>query len=223
MNEVYNTESFEQYLEHRPYERVWWSGSVNRRIDFDMTRDFLLYFMKQVKRVEPASILVLAPGTGTWPELISHVWKRSSFDLLEPNAELSVVCKDRFTINPSIKTITTEFLEYAPGKTYDFFFSTSLSGNEPQVSKILQHMHLMLRWGGEGLIIAPVGRSVEDLSSLLSKAGMKVIESYPVVLQLPYIRSLRIQMLLFRGMRGIAYNRFLAFCTRSCAIYFKKM
>lgn len=220
------------YLEAHPYEKERWFYADDVEIKFFMIRNFLTHFLARVKSDAPASSIDVGFGVGTWSEIFANAWRTTTFDLVGSDEKSLEFARKRFGAYSHVQSVAVDFLHYAPGKVYDFFFSTTLLREPLRVVKNLQHMNLMLSWGGESLLMVETPaacsswrsrhRFVEDMKISCIRAGMQVLRVYPVVCMFPGVRSVTVNVALSRIAQRFSYAFYMAPCVETFAIYCKK-
>lgn len=233
---------YDTRLESCSYEEKRWFNDPLREAGYFMMQNFLEHFVRHVKHMSPKTYLELGPGPGTWTSHFVKNWPRATFQLVEISEEMTKALTKRFAGRPGVTITNTNFLEYTPGKTVDFFFASRALEYLPDKAKAVQHIALMLGWGGEGLVITKtpkysldrlLRRSVpaihqgqvgpHELRSLLEKSGLEVIGSYPVTFTFPFLGSPNLNLFLARLLHRIPLTLLLTPFTESYALYFKKV
>jgi hypothetical protein len=137
--------------------------------------------------------------------------------------------------------VERDLLDYHPGKQYNFLYHWQEMNDVVYTTKYVQHIHLLLAWGGEGLMVVvaqPYKRALSSASSIfgnksgqevstitkrLEQSGFKVLGMYPAECAYPYAQSPWLDLFTWRVCSLFHYRSYLSpFITR-VGIHFKKV
>ncbi len=195
----------------------------------------------QVTREKFATCLELGPGHGTWTSLLLKFHPGTHFDLVDISSEMLRLAKLRFKNATNLSYFESDFLEFSPNKTYDFFFSSRAIEYIDDKEKMLKKINALLNPNGGGFIITKtpkyfrmklMGRKVSQfhsgqietgkLKNLLEKCGFTEIEIMPVTFVWPFWRSAKKNRCLFGKFGQKKMGLLSKFFSESYAIKFKK-
>jgi hypothetical protein len=214
-----------------------WKYSVSDA-HIQMRRRFLERMMQKRGGPDPRTILSCGIDPLSLSTLLA-TWKLSLCEALVSTGDQGTLVHEELRRKVSI--LTEPMLEYHPGKQYDFIFSWETVTASSLTAKYIQHLHLLLVWGGEGLIIiskAPFRVTLTNIAHLfyrgsrdevheivhrIQHSGFSIESIRPAVCAFPLFRSSWLDMGVWWALSFFRYRRFMSPFMTHVGIQFKKM
>lgn len=197
------------------YER-WFSNPI-KRAGYVLTEGAIKRHVLDDETLDPARILELGPGAGTWTKFLVKRFPDAYLDLLDISKEMLARAMRAVGENEHVRTFESDVLEWRPEGTYEFFFSSRVLEYVDDKERFAQKIFSLLVPGGRGFLITKMphyareqiaGRKLSELhkgqitpvrlTALLRSAGFIDIDCYPVTTSVPLFHSPRLNMLLGR-------------------------
>jgi hypothetical protein len=214
-----------------------WELSVSDA-HIQMRRRFLERMMRRRSGPDPYTLLSCGLDSLSLSILLA-TWKQSLCDALVLTGDQGSTLRNGLRRKVSI--LTDSMLEYHPGKQYDFVYSWETVTGATLTAKYIQHLHLLLVWGGEGLIIiskAPFRVSftnivhlfyrgsrdeVHEIVHRIQHSGFSIESVRPAECTFPLFRSSWLDMGVWWVLSFFRYHRFLSPFMTHVGIHFKKI
>lgn len=204
IKEFYDTKVPAEY--GSDYERQRWFKNPVAEAGFYMTKS-------TVERVLSgksfSSCFELGPGAGTWTKSICEKNPEVELTLLDISEKMLEMSKSSLAGKCSdVSFIRSDFLEFTPSNTYDFFFSSRAIEYVEDKPAAAQKISDLLSSGGSGAVITKYprywaaklrGKNVPnihqhqitpaDFSKYLKQSGLTVTGVRPVILTFPFFNS----------------------------------
>lgn len=197
--------------------------------------------MRNIKKIDYKTCLELGPGHGTWTSLLLDKAKNAKYELVDISREMLAISKERFSTQDNIEYFESDFLEFNPGKTYDFFFSSRAIEYIDDKEKTVQKIADLLNKDGQGFIITKTPHytrmklmrkkvskfhsgqiSPNKLKELMTKNNLEEIKIYPVTFSWPFWSSSKMNRFLYKIFAQKKICVMSQFFSESYSVKFKK-
>lgn len=171
--------------------------------------------------------------------MLLGAWQQTLCDALISQSGDSVQSLGK--LQRKVSLIEKPLLEYHPGKQYGYVYYWQTETDEMLTTKYLQHMHLLLAWGGEGLFIVsqiPYRMSITGLLKLfrekpkselntltekIAHSGFSILDVRPVECTFPLVRSAWFDVIVWRILSLFRYYEALSPFVTRVGIHFRKV
>lgn len=222
------------------YEKARWHSSPLVEAQYEMTRKTLQRLL--VPQVQHAKkILEVGPGAATWTKLMLKVNPTASYTLVDISTEMLKRAKSALGVTRVIQYVECDFVEYAPGETFDVFFSSRAFEYMPNKGDVVKKITSLLTSGGTGVIITKTPKGFLDLlfrrkvsplhsgqisprqlASMLSASGLSVLKVRMATATVPGVRSSYLNALFFKFFSWVPLWGPLTWFSESYAVSFSK-
>ncbi len=202
----YNERMPEKFGDDYEYER-WFKDPI-RKAGYDLTKGAIERHVTGDATLDPARILELGPGAGTWTKLLLARFPDAYVDLLDISGEMLARAKAALGAKERVRYITSDIMQWTPEGKYDYFFSSRVVEYIDDKKGFCSKVFSMLEPGGRGFLITKMphyererflGRKTSDFHSgqiapgalrdeLLAE-GFIDVDCYPVTTSIPLLRS----------------------------------
>lgn len=190
------------------YERERWFADPVRRAGYTLTKEAIERHVLSDESLDPARILELGPGAGTWTKLLRARFPDAYFDLVDISKEMLARARAALGSNEHIRYSESDILEWAPEGTYEYFFSSRVLEYIADKKRFAAKVFTLLEPGGQGFLITKMphyererflGRTTSEfhggqiapvaLRDELLAAGFIDVDCYPVTTSVPLLHS----------------------------------
>jgi len=189
------------------YESKRWLSTSERRAAYKMTLyNVLKYALPYV--TDDCRMLEVGAGPGTWTKQFLKKAPKMNVDIADISDEMLGQARENLEDYKNINYIQTDFEEFEPNHTYDFFFSSRAIEYMPNIDIVAKAIGKSLKKGGTGCVITKyphyvrtklTRRNTRDVHGLqikpsklvtaLESAQCEVQIKKPVTLVVPWLRS----------------------------------
>lgn len=237
VKKIYNSAVKEKFKSDYEYNR-WFKNEI-LKAGYEMEKKFLEYHLPNGDSLREC--LELGPGPGTWTKILADKYSGAHIDLVDISEEMLKLAKKSLAEFKEVGFFESDFLRFSADKKYDFFFSSRAIEYFPDKAELARKIAGILKSGGEGFIITKTAKyfinkilrrkisnlhkgqiSPKYLKRLLLQNGFKDIRLYPAGMSFPFIKSPKINKLLFRIFHKQRLNFVSKFFSESyCAKFIK--
>ncbi len=221
------------------YEHHRWFSNYIKKAGYTMTKTMI---ERHALTIPYQSYLELGPGAGTWTKLFVTKNTQASYHLLDISEEMLKLAKQATQKAKNITYTETDFLKFEPKNQYDLFFSSRAIEYLPDREKMIKTITNSLKSGGQGFLITKTPKYLRakllrkkiskfhsaqiphtQLKKLLKKYGCTDIKIYPVTFSMPFLKSPKANLLLFKLLSPLPFNPISHFFSESYCVKFRKI
>ena len=221
------------------YENKRWFINDIQKGAYEMT---LASIKEHVLSEDFSDCVELGPGHGTWTNFLLESHRSSSFDLVDISEQMLNLVKKRFGDNENVRYFESDFLQFEPDKSYDFFFSSRAIEYIPDKNRVVKKMLSLIESGGSGFLITKTPKYMRNkilrrtishfhqgqilprrLAKILVDSGAGDVRVYPVTFSFPLVQSVFLNKLLHKLFYKIPLNFMSQFFAESYCVTFKKL
>lgn len=236
--DIYNNIVKEKFKGDYEYHR--WFKDESARAGYEMTKQAIERHC--LADCEFNNYLEVGPGPGTWTKLFLEKNSRARFSLVDISAEMLKLAGEKLSAYKQVDFFETDFLKFSSAGRHDLFFSSRAIEYFPDKNRFVGQVSGLLSEGGRGFIITKMPRywsykimgrkvpemhkgqiSPDELRKILAGNNFMDIAFYPVAMTLPFLKSARLNKILYKMAGGSQLN-FLSrqFCESYCVKFRKK-
>ncbi|MBI1755191.1 glycosyltransferase [Candidatus Azambacteria bacterium] len=223
------------------YEHHRWFATPVLKAGYDMTKAAIERYALKEKRISFKDCLELGPGPGTWTKVFLESHPRARFDCVDISKEMLALSQKALGAFKGVRFFESDFMDFYPGKQYDFFFSSRALEYLPDKEALFAKVASMLKQDGVGFIITKtpkylrsslIGRNIASLhrgqispravKTILVRLGFRHIACYPVTMYIPIVKSAALNALWYRIWGGRRLNVISEFFSESYCVIFSK-
>lgn len=223
------------------YERERWFVDPIRRAGYTLTKEAIERHVLSDQSLDPARILELGPGAGTWTKLLVARFPDAYIDILDISKEMLVRAERALGANARMRSIESDVLDWTPEGKYDYFFSSRVLEYISDKKRFCAKVFGALEGGGCGFLITKMphyererflGRKTSDFHSgqiapgalrdELLAAGFIDVDCYPVTTSIPLLHSAFANLIFGRLFARFTLGPVSMFFAESYGVLFRK-
>jgi len=223
------------------YEQKRWFSDPTQKAGFYLTLRAISRHVLSDERLDPARVLELGPGAGTWTKFLVKRFPGAYFDLVDISREMLDRARAALPGEENIRFVEADILDFAPEGHYDYFFSSRVLEYIGDKKKFCEKIFSALDGGGRGFLITKMphyrrerflGRRSSNLHQgqispgalidALRRAGFSDVVAYPVTTSIPLFHSPRLNVLLGKFFGKFTLNPVSVFFAESYCVLFRK-